>query len=873
MKLQQFWKRNQAGLFNSSLKKHTKNRTVTNQAHETGVRMRSALQNILVITIIIITFLGSGLLFWNFNTKMLFTAVEVETNLSSTLLSHDLNERIPRYRMISDAADDLLTQELQEIEEKIGNESNVWILDESGNCYYENGTRYSAHFRGKGRENVSEGSVSEDSTAEGSTDAESAAAGGYAPGSVSKGSGTGLQDAALQEALKASVLEEAAEKGIAVCWVGRKAGILLHQKCCIVRPIYNGSLFLVVINMADSAQALQRQQFTLFMVIDVLLVLVMIILTANSSAKYRRELIRFATTDELTGLANRKSFNSEFAEFIQSGSGTDFSIFLLDIDYFKQINDNYGHAAGDHALQYLAQKIREMVKKHGGLAGRWGGDEFIGLLPVPPEKAHAALSALCGTIESSRMDDGFRMTISAGVAPAGGETQLVRLSEKADLALYRSKEKGRNQATVYRPDMKGAEAVPVTGRAGQTAEEKAGLPEQAEANKESGKSVKEEVSGLEAALSETGHKLAAEKVRLGKRIKGYVQGKLIDSTMLGVRWMAPFVAGGGILIALAFLFDAAAVDLSALSVADRANFGSITEQAAALKNLGGITFNFMLPVFAGFMAYGIAGEEAFMTGFVGGNMTISSNAGFIGAMIAGFAAGIITNEVRQFMKRFPLWIRKAGPIIIYPVFNLILMQLLSVLIITPLSSSVGATFVTLLDHLSGTGNAAVGAFAGAMMAVDMGGIINKVAYNYGVNGLLSGRTDIMAAVMIGGMVPPIGIALSTVFFRNKFTEDEKERGVSALFMGLSFITEGALPYVFTDFIRVIPCCMIGSGTAGFLSMLLGCTLPAPHGGLFVLPVMGHPMRYLAAILVGSLITAITLGFWKKAAKNPQTHGL
>lgn len=818
--------------------------------------MRSALQNILVITIIIITFLGSGLLFWNFNTKMLFTAIEVETNLSSTLLAHDLNDRIPRYRMISDAADDMLTRELQVIEEKIGNESDMWILDESGKCFYSNGTHYSAHLRGAGSSRASSGeNAAADSTLE-----ESAL-----PAGTSAGAGTGTQNAALLEALDASVLKEAAEKGIAVCWVGRKAGILLHQQCCVVRPIYNGTLYLVVINMADSAQALQRQQFTLFMVIDVLLVLVMLILTANSSAKYRRELIRFATTDELTGLANRKSFNSEFAEYIQSGTGTDFSVFLLDIDFFKQINDNYGHAAGDHALQYLARKIGEMVKKNGGFAGRWGGDEFIGLLPVSQEKAQAELSALCRTIESSRMDDGFKMTISAGVAPAGKETQLARLSEKADLALYSSKEKGRNQATVYHPDMKGAEAcVPVSGTVGKVQEEKAVLTKQEEAREESVKAEKEEVRRLEAALSETGQKLAEEKVRIGKRIKGYVQGKLITSTMLGVRWMAPFVAGGGILIALAFLFDAAAVDLSALSVADRANFGSITEQAASLKNLGGITFNFMLPVFAGFMAYGIAGEEAFMTGFVGGNMTISTNAGFIGAMIAGFAAGIITNEVRQFTKRFPKWIRKAGPIIIYPVFNLILMQLLSVLVIKPLSSCVGTTFVFLLDYFSGTSKTAAGAIAGAMMAVDMGGIVNKVAYNYGVNGLLEGKTDIMAAVMSGGMVPPIGIAVSTVLFRSRYTEDEKERGISALFMGLSFITEGALPYVFTDFIKVIPCCIIGSGTAGLLSMLFGCTLQAPHGGLFVLPVMGHPLRYLAALAAGSLVTAVTLGFWKRA---------
>jgi fructose-specific phosphotransferase system IIC component len=397
----------------------------------------------------------------------------------------------------------------------------------------------------------------------------------------------------------------------------------------------------------------------------------------------------------------------------------------------------------------------------------------------------------------------------------------------------------------------------------------AGEVQRAERTVKGKKSTQEEGSDTAAGQAqadpagETAQPLSERRLKFRERFAGYIREKLLKSIILGVRWMAPFVAGGGILIALAFLFDAASVDLASLSVSERANFGSITPQAAALKNLGGTTFNYMLPVFAGFMAYGLAGEEAFMTGFVGGYMTIGANAGFIGAMIAGFVAGIITNEMRQFTGRLPRVVRKAAPIIIFPVFNLLLMQLISVAVITPLSNAVGSVFKTLLDFFVQSSPVSAGALSGMMMAVDMGGIVNKVAYNYGVNGLLAGRTDIMACVMIGGMVPPMGIALSMLLFRDKYAKEEQDLGLGAFFMGLSFITEGALPFVFTDFVRVIPSCMLGSALAGLLSMLFGCTLPAPHGGVFVFPVMGHPVLYLIALFAGTLVTAVTLGRWKK----------
>ena len=267
------------------------------------------------------------------------------------------------------------------------------------------------------------------------------------------------------------------------------------------------------------------------------------------------------------------------------------------------------------------------------------------------------------------------------------------------------------------------------------------------------------------------------------------------------------------------------------------------------------------------MAYGIAGEDAFMAGFVGGYMTIDSNSGFIGAMIAGFAAGVFANEIQRFTKHLPSFVRKVAPIVIYPLFNLLLMQGLSWVVITPLSKALGQLFTSLLDSAMATSSVLAGAFSALMMATDMGGIINKVAYTYAVNGLEAGNTGFMASVMIGGMVPPVAIFLSMLLFKNKYTQGQKDRGPITLFMGLSFITEGALPYVFTDVVRVIPSCMVGSAVAGALSALFGCQLPAPHGGIFVLLVMKHPLLYLVALAAGSLVAAALLGVWKKVPQE------
>lgn len=783
--------------------------------------MRSRSSNVQLIgifAIIIVTFFGSALFYATLNTETERSSIKTEADLSSSLLATGLNAEVEEELITSGRLSIRVFEEIFYAGDPLGGDNDVWIISESGSIYFKTGDSRLGNFFH---------------------------------------SGVGVQ-------FDQTMLAEAKEEGVSTRWMGRSIPFLMWQQCCVVRPLYDGRLFLVLINRGDSMQALQRQQFTLLMGIELVMMFVMVVLITNIITDYKRQIIRLATKDELTGLSNRKSFNTEFAEFMEKRQQGEVSLFLLDIDFFKQINDNYGHAAGDNALRFLSGQILELAQRVNGFAGRWGGDEFIGLLPMSAEEAHRELSALCRKVEAAQMDDGFQMTISVGVADADGERALARLSERADLALYESKEQGRNRCTRYLPSMAPA---PTVVRAAKPAAVQSGT-----AVPETGTDAAQSVSQTTVADAPGTEAVPVEHKSLLRRhldmFKEFLRTHLFKSTLLGVRWMAPFVAGGGILIGLAFLFDAASVDLATRTVAARAQFGSITPLAATLKSIGGITFNFMLPVFAGFMAYGIAGEDAFMAGFVGGYMTIDSKSGFIGAMAAGLAAGILANQIQRFTNRLPIFVRKAAPIVIYPVFNLLLMQGISWMIITPISAVLGQVFTFILDQVAASSQLAAGALSAMMMAVDMGGIVNKVAYNYGVNGLATGHTVTMASVMIGGMVPPVGLFLSMLLFRHKYTENEWERGYGTLFMGLSFITEGALPYVFTDILRVIPSCMAGAALSGFLSALFGCELPAPHGGIFVLPVMTHPLRYLAALAAGSLVTAVILGVWKKNQSAP-----
>lgn len=320
---------------------------------------------------------------------------------------------------------------------------------------------------------------------------------------------------------------------------------------------------------------------------------------------------------------------------------------------------------------------------------------------------------------------------------------------------------------------------------------------------------------------------------------GSVGHKIYTQLMNGVSHMLPFVVGGGILIAIAFLLDGMMVDINSLSVADRANFGTITPAAALFKNIGGVAFGFMLPVLAGFIAMAIGDRPALAVGFVGGMMAASGTSGFLGALVAGFAAGYLILALRKVCDKLPQAIEKIAPVLIYPVLGILIMGLGMTFIVEPVMGGINTALNNGLTSMGGSSKLILGLVLGGMMAIDMGGPFNKASYVFGTAAIASGNYDVMAAVMIGGMVPPCAIALATFLFKNKFTKEERESGPMNFIMGLAFITEGAIPYAAADPLHVLPSCIIGSGLAGALSMAFGCTLMAPHGGIFVVPVMGN----------------------------------
>ena len=344
---------------------------------------------------------------------------------------------------------------------------------------------------------------------------------------------------------------------------------------------------------------------------------------------------------------------------------------------------------------------------------------------------------------------------------------------------------------------------------------------------------------------------------------GSVGHKIYTQLMNGVSHMLPFVVGGGILIAIAFLFDGMMVDINSLSVADRANFGTITPAAALFKNIGGVAFGFMLPVLAGFIAMAIGDRPALAVGFVGGMMAASGTSGFLGALVAGFAAGYLILALRKVCDKLPQAIEKIAPVLIYPVLGILIMGLGMTFIVEPVMGGINTALNNGLTSMGGSSKLILGLVLGGMMAIDMGGPFNKASYVFGTAAIASGNYDVMAAVMIGGMVPPCAIALATFLFKNKFTKEERESGPMNFIMGLAFITEGAIPYAAADPLHVLPSCIIGSGLAGALSMAFGCTLMAPHGGIFVVPVMGNAVMYLLALVIGTVVSAVLLGVLKK----------
>ena len=339
--------------------------------------------------------------------------------------------------------------------------------------------------------------------------------------------------------------------------------------------------------------------------------------------------------------------------------------------------------------------------------------------------------------------------------------------------------------------------------------------------------------------------------------------QIYTQLMNGVSHMLPFVVGGGILIALAFLIDGLCVDMNALSAADRGNFGTITPVAAQLKTIGNLAVGLMLPVLAGYIGEAIGDRPALAVGFVGGLMAANGKSGFLGALVAGFVSGYLILLLRKLCDKLPEALEKIAPVLIYPVFGILGIGLLMNFAVEPIMGAINTALNNGLTGMGGSSKIVLGLILGGMMAIDMGGPFNKAAYVFGTAAIAAGNYDIMAAVMIGGMTPPCAIALATLLFKNKFTKSEREAGPTNFVMGLAFITEGAIPYAAADPLHVLPSCIAGSAVAGALSMAFGCTLMAPHGGIFVFPVVGNALMYLVALVVGTVISAVLLGVLKK----------
>ena len=333
--------------------------------------------------------------------------------------------------------------------------------------------------------------------------------------------------------------------------------------------------------------------------------------------------------------------------------------------------------------------------------------------------------------------------------------------------------------------------------------------------------------------------------------------------MNGVSHMLPFVVGGGILIALAFLIDGLCVDMTSLTAEARQSFGSITPAAATLKSIGDLAFGFMLPLLAGFIAMSIADRPGLAVGFVGGAIAANGKSGFLGALVAGFLAGYLILLLKKLFEKLPEALKKIAPVLLYPVFGILIVGLVMTFVVEPPIGALNTALNTALTNMGGSSKILLGIIVAGMMSADMGGPFNKAAYVFGTASIAAGNYGIMASVMIGGMVPPCAIALASLLFKDKFTKTERESAPTNFIMGLAFITEGAIPFAASDPLHVIPACVIGSGLAGALSMAFNCTLMAPHGGIFVFPVVGNPLMYLAALAVGTVVGALMLGVLKK----------
>jgi fructose PTS system EIIBC or EIIC component len=331
-------------------------------------------------------------------------------------------------------------------------------------------------------------------------------------------------------------------------------------------------------------------------------------------------------------------------------------------------------------------------------------------------------------------------------------------------------------------------------------------------------------------------------------------GKIYKDLMNGVSHMLPFVVGGGILMAISFLFESTLGD------------DSVTFKF--LNTIGGNAFNFLIPILAGYIAMSIGDRPGLMPGMVGGLMAVNSNAGFLGGLAAGFLAGYIVVFLKKLFRGMPRSLEGLKPILLYPILSLFIVGTLMYFIIGPIFSSINTAVVDFLSDM-GTANAVLlGALLGGMMSIDMGGPFNKAAYTFSIGVFTdTGDGSFMAAVMAGGMIPPLAIALATTFFKNKFTDEERRSGLSNYLLGISFITEGAIPFAASDPLRIIGSSIVGSAIAGGLTQLWNTAIPAPHGGIFVIALAERPFMFLIALLIGTVITGLLIGFWRKPVKQ------
>ncbi|WP_242243711.1 PTS fructose transporter subunit IIABC [Bacillus cereus group sp. BfR-BA-01309] len=324
--------------------------------------------------------------------------------------------------------------------------------------------------------------------------------------------------------------------------------------------------------------------------------------------------------------------------------------------------------------------------------------------------------------------------------------------------------------------------------------------------------------------------------------------------MSGVSNMLPFVVGGGILIALAFMFGGIKAE------------GPIAEMLMTIGGGEKGAFLFLVPILAGFIASSIADRPGFMPGVVGGFLAAQANAGFLGGLIAGFLAGYVVVGLKKLFSSLPSQLEGIKPVLIYPVLGLLITGVIMLKVVNPPVVALNEMLTSWLNSLGGTNAILLGLILGGMMAIDMGGPINKAAFTFGIAAISAGNFGVHSAVMAGGMVPPLAIAFATTVFKSKFTEAERKSGLTNYIMGASFITEGAIPFAAADPVRVIVSCVVGSSIAGALSMLFQITLPAPHGGLFVIALVNKPVLYIFSILIGTVVSALMMGIWKKKVK-------